>query len=161
MKGRIKSVFERYSMYNYLKIISIYRFSMSISRYDIEINEPISIILKTYRCATLPTMVLNLNFFFYFSYFACWLWGYIHRKFIVLTIPGHADCQAFFESAVLTPIPVQSDHQTFAVPQTPIFDLFLYTPPEEPLQQTFFTSFIAIIIGVNSGEGLNFPSLKI
>lgn len=51
----------------------------------------------------------------------------------VLTVPGHADRQAFLEPTILTAISVQSDHQTFAVSQTPIFDLFLYAPSEESL----------------------------
>jgi hypothetical protein len=34
----------------------------------------------------------------------------------LLTVPGHADGEAFLEAAVLTSIPVQPDDQTFPVP---------------------------------------------
>lgn len=56
-------------------------------------------------------------------------------KRVALTVSGHADRQAFFEPAVLTSVPVQPDHQAFAVSQAPVLDLFLDAPPEEPLEK--------------------------
>lgn len=54
----------------------------------------------------------------------------------VLTVPGHPHGKAFFKSTVLTPVPIQSNDEAFPVPEAPVFDLFLYASPEEPLKET-------------------------
>lgn len=52
---------------------------------------------------------------------------------MLLTVPGHADCKTFLEPAVLAAVAIEPDDETLAVAQTPVLDLFLYTPSEETL----------------------------
>ena len=52
----------------------------------------------------------------------------------ILTIAGHADGEAFLETTVLTPVPVQPDHKTLPVSQAAVLDLLLDAPSEETLK---------------------------
>ena len=54
----------------------------------------------------------------------------------ILTVSGHSNGEAFLETTILTPIPVEPDHEALPIPKTPVLDLLLDTPPEESLQPT-------------------------
>lgn len=53
---------------------------------------------------------------------------------MVLTISGHADCNALLESAVLTSVPVDAENRTLLVlGARSVLDLLLDASTEEPL----------------------------
>lgn len=52
---------------------------------------------------------------------------------IIFAVLRHSDRQTFHESTELTPVPVQADHMTLSLAQTPIFNLLLDGPPKETL----------------------------
>lgn len=72
-----------------------------------------------------------------------WKWKAVHfcvsaRR--LLTVAGHPDGKTFLEPTVLTPVPVEPDDQTLAVPQAPVLDLLLDASSEEALQQNTLLS---------------------
>lgn len=58
----------------------------------------------------------------------------------LLTVAGHPDGETFLEPTVLTPVPVEPDYQTLAVPQAPVLYLLLDASPEEALKQNMLLS---------------------
>ena len=54
-----------------------------------------------------------------------------------LTVTAHADCDAFFEAAILAAVPVYPQNRALLVfGAWPVLDLLLDAAPEEALQHT-------------------------
>lgn len=77
--------------------------------------------------------------------------SYGKQKEMQLTISAHAHCDAFFQSAILTSISVDSKDGALLVFRTgSVLNLLLYGPPEEALG---ITAAVRVGLGVGAVAG--------